>query len=43
MEDIIAITALGIFQSAATNGGQISILQVSVLIGIVVLLGVYCC
>jgi CPA2 family monovalent cation:H+ antiporter-2 len=36
VEDIIAITALGIFQSVATNGGQISILQVSVSIGIVV-------
>ncbi|MGA9152242.1 MAG: cation:proton antiporter [Candidatus Nitrosopolaris sp.] len=36
VEDIIAITTLGIFQSVATNGGQISILQVSVSIGIVV-------
>ena len=35
VEDIIAITALGIFQSVATNGGQVSILQVSISIGIV--------
>src|SRR5437764_9958826 len=35
IEDIIAITALGIFQSVATNGGQVSILQVSISIGIV--------
>jgi len=35
VEDIMAITTLGIFQSVATNGGQISILQVSVSIAIV--------
>src|SRR5919198_21057 len=35
VEDIIAITALGIFQSVATNGGQVSIVQVSISIGIV--------
>lgn len=35
VEDIIAITALGIFQSVATNGGQVSILQISISIGIV--------
>jgi CPA2 family monovalent cation:H+ antiporter-2 len=35
VEDIVAITTLGIFQSVATNGGQISILQVSVSIAIV--------
>lgn len=35
VEDIIAITTLGIFQSVATNGGQISVLQVSVSIAIV--------
>ena len=35
VEDIIAITALGIFQSVATNGGRVSILQVSISIGIV--------
>lgn len=36
IEDIIAITALGIFQSIATNGGQVSIPHVSISIGIVV-------
>src|ERR671927_1944321 len=36
IEDIIAITALGIFQSVATNGGQVSIPHVSISIGIVV-------
>src|SRR5215469_18715483 len=36
VEDIIAITALGIFQSVETTGSQISVLQVSVSIGIVV-------
>jgi monovalent cation:H+ antiporter-2, CPA2 family len=35
IEDIIAITALGIFQSVATNGGQVSIPHVSISIGIV--------
>jgi monovalent cation:H+ antiporter-2, CPA2 family len=35
VEDVMAITTLGIFQSVATNGGQISILQVSVSIVIV--------
>ncbi|HZA07149.1 MAG TPA: cation:proton antiporter [Nitrososphaeraceae archaeon] len=35
IEDIIAITALGIFQSIATNGGQVSIPRVSISIGIV--------
>ncbi len=35
VEDVMAITTLGIFQSVATNGGQISILQVSVSIAIV--------
>jgi CPA2 family monovalent cation:H+ antiporter-2 len=35
IEDIIAITALGIFQSIATNGGQVSIPHVSISIGIV--------
>src|SRR6266571_822380 len=35
VEDIIAITTLGIFQSLATNAGQVSILQVSISIGIV--------
>ncbi len=35
VEDIIAITTLGIFQSLATNAGQVSILQVSIAIGIV--------
>jgi len=30
VEDIIAITTLGIFQSLATNAGQVSILQVSI-------------
>jgi monovalent cation:H+ antiporter-2, CPA2 family len=35
VEDIIAITALGIFQSIATNGGQVSIPHVSISIGIV--------
>jgi len=35
VEDIIAITTLGIFQSVAANSGQVSILQVSISIGIV--------
>lgn len=35
IEDIIAITALGIFQSVAINGGQVSIPHVSISIGIV--------
>lgn len=35
VEDIMAITALGIFQSVATNGGQVSIPQVATSIGIV--------
>jgi CPA2 family monovalent cation:H+ antiporter-2 len=35
VEDIIAITTLGIFQSLATNAGQVSILQVSISLGIV--------
>ena len=35
VEDIMAITTLGIFQSLATNAGQVSILQVSISIGIV--------
>jgi len=35
VEDITAITALGIFQSVATNGGQVSIPQVAISIGIV--------
>jgi CPA2 family monovalent cation:H+ antiporter-2 len=35
VEDIIAITALGIFQSVATNGGHVSIPQVAISIGIV--------
>lgn len=35
IEDIIAITTLGIFQSVATNAGQVSILQVSISLGIV--------
>jgi Kef-type K+ transport system membrane component KefB len=35
VEDIIAITTLGIFLSVATNGDQISNLQVSISIGIV--------
>src|ERR671927_352943 len=35
VEDIIAITALGIFQSVATNGGHISISQVAISIGII--------
>jgi monovalent cation:H+ antiporter-2, CPA2 family len=35
VEDIIAITTLGIFQSVATNGGQISILHISISIAIV--------
>ena len=44
VEDIIPITALGIFQSVATNGAQISIPQVSVsivvaFIGSILLLG----
>lgn len=44
VEDIIPITALGIFQSIATNGAQISIPQVSVsivvaFIGSILLLG----
>jgi CPA2 family monovalent cation:H+ antiporter-2 len=33
VEDIIAITTLGIFLSVATNGDQISNLQVSISIG----------
>jgi CPA2 family monovalent cation:H+ antiporter-2 len=36
VEDIIAITTLGIFQSVATNEGHVSILQVSISLGIVV-------
>ena len=35
IEDIIAITALGIFQSIAADAGQVSILQISISIGIV--------
>ncbi|MFY9797974.1 MAG: cation:proton antiporter [Candidatus Nitrosopolaris sp.] len=35
VEDIIAITTLGIFQSVATNSGQVSIPQVSISIAIV--------
>jgi len=35
VEDIIAITTLGIFQSVAANSGQVSIPQVSISIGIV--------
>ena len=35
VEDVIAITTLGIFQSVATNGGQISILHISISIAIV--------
>jgi monovalent cation:H+ antiporter-2, CPA2 family len=35
VEDITAITTLGIFQSVATNGGPISILHVSISIAIV--------
>ena len=35
VEDIIAITTLGVFQSVAANSGQVSILQVSISIGIV--------
>jgi K+:H+ antiporter len=35
VEDVMAITALAIFQSVATNGGQVSILQVAISIGIV--------
>ena len=35
VEDIIAITTLGIFQSIATNSGQVSIPQVSISIAIV--------
>jgi monovalent cation:H+ antiporter-2, CPA2 family len=35
VEDIIAITALGIFQSIAANSGQVSIPQVAISIGIV--------
>jgi CPA2 family monovalent cation:H+ antiporter-2 len=35
IEDIIAITALGIFQSVATNSGQVSILQVTISLAIV--------
>lgn len=36
VEDIIAITTLGIFQSVATNEGHVSILQVSISLGIVI-------
>ena len=36
VEDIIAITTLGIFQSVATNEGNVSILQVSISLGIVI-------
>jgi CPA2 family monovalent cation:H+ antiporter-2 len=36
VEDIIAITTLGIFQSVAMNEGQVSILQVAISVGIVV-------
>lgn len=36
VEDIIAITALGIFQSVAINEGSVSILQVSISFGIVI-------
>jgi CPA2 family monovalent cation:H+ antiporter-2 len=35
VEDIIAITTLGVFQSVAANSGQVSVLQVSISIGIV--------
>jgi CPA2 family monovalent cation:H+ antiporter-2 len=35
VEDIIAITTLGIFQSVATNSGQVSIPQISISIAIV--------
>lgn len=35
VEDVMAITALAIFQSVATNGGQVSIPQVAISIGIV--------
>jgi CPA2 family monovalent cation:H+ antiporter-2 len=35
VEDIIAITTLGIFQSVAANSGQVSIPQVAISIGIV--------
>jgi CPA2 family monovalent cation:H+ antiporter-2 len=35
VEDIVAITTLGIFQSVASNSGQVSIPQVSISIGIV--------
>jgi CPA2 family monovalent cation:H+ antiporter-2 len=35
VEDIIAITSLGVFQSVAANSGQVSVLQVSISIGIV--------
>jgi len=36
VEDIIAITTLGIFQSVAANEGNVSILQVSISLGIVI-------
>src|SRR5215467_7801732 len=36
VEDIIAITTLGIFQSVAANDGNVSILQVSISLGIVI-------
>ena len=36
VEDIIAITTLGIFQSITTNEGNVSILQVSISLGIVI-------
>ena len=36
VEDIIAITTLGIFQSIATNEGNVSIMQVSISLGIVI-------
>jgi monovalent cation:H+ antiporter-2, CPA2 family len=35
VEDIIAITTLGIFQSVATNSGQVSVTQISISIAIV--------